>query len=75
MPDNFCEVAFQLPINEVSEPFRTHFGWHLCVVKEKFRRLERGGCTPGDHREGFRGGVGAKTDRITQLARIELIGK
>lgn len=34
MPDSFCQVAFKLPVDEVSQPFRTHFGWHLCVVKE-----------------------------------------
>jgi len=76
MPDSFCEVAFQLPINEVSEPFRTHFGWHLCVVKEKI---------PGDLSvEDARREIIAKVSeeewerKLTELrnsARIELIGK
>jgi len=35
MPESFCRIAFKLPAGEVSQPFRTHFGWHLCLVKEQ----------------------------------------
>lgn len=70
MPDSFCEVAFQLPINELSEPFRTHFGWHLCVVKEKIP----GDLSVEDARREIIAKVseeewGAKTDRITQFGQ------
>lgn len=32
MPKSFCLVAFQLKVNEISQPVRTSFGWHLITV-------------------------------------------
>jgi peptidyl-prolyl cis-trans isomerase C len=31
----FEEAAFSLPLNEVSEPIQTQFGWHLLVVTDQ----------------------------------------
>lgn len=35
MVKEFEDVAFSQPINEVSVPFRTSFGWHILVVEKK----------------------------------------
>lgn len=31
----FEEAAFSLPLNEVSQPIKTQFGWHLLVVTDQ----------------------------------------
>ena len=35
MVDDFDEVAFQAPVGEVTAPFRTQFGWHIVVVRDR----------------------------------------
>ena len=35
MVREFEEKAFTLPVGEVSEPFKTQFGWHLLVVTDQ----------------------------------------
>lgn len=35
MPEAFNREAFALKVGEVSQPFRTHFGYHLALVKER----------------------------------------
>lgn len=35
MVKEFEDVAFSQPLNEVSAPFRTSFGWHILVVEKK----------------------------------------
>lgn len=35
MPDEFSRIAFQLKVGEMSHPFRTKFGVHLCLVTER----------------------------------------
>lgn len=35
MPADFSRVAFGLKVGEISEPFRTRFGVHLCVVTDR----------------------------------------
>ncbi len=35
MVPEFDKVVFELPVEEVSEPVQTQFGWHLIVVTDK----------------------------------------
>jgi len=35
MVPEFDEAAFSLPLNQVSEPVKTNFGWHLIMVTDK----------------------------------------
>lgn len=35
MVKEFEEKSFTLPVGEVSEPFKTQFGWHLLVVTDR----------------------------------------
>ncbi|MDD3012165.1 MAG: peptidyl-prolyl cis-trans isomerase [Candidatus Gastranaerophilales bacterium] len=35
MVPEFEKAAFELPVNQVSEPVKTQFGWHLIVVTDK----------------------------------------
>ncbi len=35
MVKEFDEVAFKLPVGQVSEPVKTQFGWHLVLVTKK----------------------------------------
>ena len=35
MVKEFDDAAFALDVNEISEPVKTQFGWHLILVTEK----------------------------------------
>jgi len=35
MVDDFDEVAFAAPLGEVTAPFRTQFGWHIVLVRDR----------------------------------------
>jgi parvulin-like peptidyl-prolyl isomerase len=35
MPEEFSRAAFGLKVGEISRPFRTPFGVHLCLVTER----------------------------------------
>jgi peptidyl-prolyl cis-trans isomerase C len=35
MVDEFDEVAFHAPVGEVTAPFRTQFGWHIALVRDR----------------------------------------
>jgi parvulin-like peptidyl-prolyl isomerase len=35
MVDEFDEVAFRAPVGEVTRPFRTQFGWHIVLVRDR----------------------------------------
>ena len=35
MVSEFGDAAFELEINEISEPIKTEFGWHIIIVKDK----------------------------------------
>ena len=35
MVPQFDKAAFELPVNQLSEPIQTQFGWHLLVVTEQ----------------------------------------
>jgi parvulin-like peptidyl-prolyl isomerase len=35
MVDDFDAVAFSAPVGEVSAPFRTQFGWHIVLVRDR----------------------------------------
>ena len=35
MVDEFDEVAFAAPIGQVTAPFRTQFGWHIVLVRDR----------------------------------------
>ena len=48
MVKEFDEVAFNLPVNKVSYPFMTQFGYHLVLVTEKFSATgDNGGQSSG----------------------------
>ena len=35
MVKEFADAAFKLPVNQVSDPIKTQFGWHVIKVEEK----------------------------------------
>jgi parvulin-like peptidyl-prolyl isomerase len=35
MVDEFDEVAFTAPVGEITAPFRTPFGWHIVLVRDR----------------------------------------
>ena len=35
MIDDFDDVAFAAPVGEVTAPFRTQFGWHILLVRDR----------------------------------------
>ena len=46
MVKEFDEIAFKLPVNTVSEPVKTQFGYHLVMVTKKVPAVEAAGDTP-----------------------------
>jgi len=41
MDGDFEKVAFSTPVGQVSEPFRTQFGWHVLKVLEKKGQVDK----------------------------------
>ena len=48
MVREFDEVAFNLPVNKVSEPFKTQFGYHLVLVEKRIPATGTNGGLPSD---------------------------
>lgn len=46
MVKEFDEVAFKLPVNKVSEPVKTQFGYHLIMTTKKVPAVEAKGENP-----------------------------
>ena len=48
MVKEFDEVAFKLPVNKVSEPVKTQFGYHLILTTKKVPAVEAKGDKPAE---------------------------
>ena len=48
MVKEFDEVAFKLPVNTVSEPVKTQFGYHLIMTTKKVAAVEAAGDKPAE---------------------------
>lgn len=74
MVPEFEERMFTLPVGEVSEPFRTQYGWHILTVTAKH---EAGTMTLADVEERLRGRLSNKkkqeaVEKLISDARAEL---
>ena len=48
MVKEFEEVAFKLPVNTVSEPVKTKYGYHLVMTTKKIPAVEAKGDKPAE---------------------------
>ena len=48
MVKEFDEVAFKLPVNKVSEPVKTQFGYHLIMTTKKILEVKAQGDKPAE---------------------------
>ena len=48
MVKEFDEVAFKLPVNKVSEPVKTQFGYHLIMATKKIPEVKAQGDKPAE---------------------------
>ena len=76
MPEAFSKVAFGLMPGEVSQPFTTQFGVHLCVVTDR----QAGDISPEDVRSDVLGRIAQDlwTEKAAELrtrAKIEWLDK
>lgn len=67
MVPEFDKLAFSMPVGQVSEPFKTQFGWHILVVTEKIPAVEAKGDTPASPEK-------VKASHILIMARDEAAG-
>ena len=42
MVGEFETIAYETPVGEISEPFKTSFGWHILKVEEKKGEIDKG---------------------------------
>lgn len=49
MVPEFDEAAFKLPVNKVSDPIKTQFGYHLILVTKKIPAVEASGDKPAEN--------------------------
>lgn len=76
MPESFSRVAFELKEGEVSEPFTTPFGVHICITTDR----KPGDLSPEDARSEVQAVISQELWRKTLAdlrakAKIERVGK
>ena len=75
MVKEFDEVAFKLPVNTVSDPVKTQFGYHLVMVTKKIPAVEAKGGQPAEPEKVQASHILLKTGRVQDVPKKEEVIK
>ena len=76
MVKEFDEVAFKSPVNTVSEPVKTQFGYHLILVtKKKTPAVEANGDKPAEPEKVQASHILVKTGNVQEVPKAENVIK
>ena len=75
MVKEFDEVAFKLPINKVSDPVKTQFGYHLVMVTKKVPEVAAKGDKPAEPEKVQASHILLKTGRVQDVPKKEDVVK
>ena len=71
MVKEFDEVAFKLPVNTVSEPVKTQFGYHLVMTTKKIPAVEAKGDKPAEPEKVQASHILLKTEKVQDVPKKE----
>lgn len=71
MVKEFDEMAFKLPVNKVSDPVKTQFGYHLILTTKKIPAVEANGNTPATPEKVQASHILIKTADIQPVPKME----
>ena len=75
MVKEFDEVAFKSPVNTVSEPVKTQFGYHLILVTKKTPAVEANGDKPAEPEKVQASHILVKTGNVQEVPKAENVIK
>ena len=75
MVKEFDEVAFKIPVNTVSEPVKTQFGYHLVMTTKKIPAVEAKGDKPAEPEKVQASHILLKTGRTQDVPKKEEVVK
>ena len=75
MVKEFDEVAFKLPVNKVSDPVKTQFGYHLVMTTKKIPAVEAKGDQPAAPEKVQASHILLKTGRVQDVPKKEDVVK
>ena len=75
MVKEFDEVAFKSPVNTVSEPVKTQFGYHLILVTKKTPAVEAKGDKPAEPEKVQASHILVKTGNVQEVPKAENVIK
>ena len=75
MVKEFDEVAFKSPVNTVSEPVKTQFGYHLILVTKKMPAVEAKGDKPAEPEKVQASHILVKTGNVQEVPKAENVIK
>ena len=71
MVKEFDEVAFKLPVNTVSEPVKTQFGYHLVMTTKKIPAVEAKGDKPAEPEKVQASHIRLKAEKVQDVPKKE----
>ena len=75
MVKEFDEVAFKLPINKVSDPVKTQFGYHLVMVTKKIPAVAAKDGKPGTDEKVQASHILLKADKVQDVPKKDDVVK
>ena len=75
MVKEFDEVAFKLPVNTVSDPVKTQFGYHLVMVTRKVPAVEAKGDKPAEPEKVQASHILLKAEKVQDVPKKEDVVK
>jgi len=75
MVPEFDKVAFEMPLNKVSDPVKTQFGYHLLMVTKKVPAVEAKGETPASPEKVQASHILVKASATREVPKLEDVVK